>query len=126
MTQPVLTVDRMELGRTFTPHRFDLTEQEIATYQRLFGTDGGDPLGLLSVHARLSYATDGPPPGGGVMAGMTVRMHAPLRAGTGYVFTCEIVGREERKGNGWVTFRSELRREATHVATVDITGVWPL
>ena len=125
--RPEVTYHDMPVGRTFTPHQFDLRQDEIDAYQAIF-TEGRDvvPTGLLAVHARNAYNTDGPTPSGGVMASMTFRLRQKLIAATGYEFRATVIEQFERKGKGWVRFENVLDRDEAYVATVEIVGVWPL
>jgi hypothetical protein len=121
-----ITYREMPVGRRFSPHRFDLDGAQIARYESLFDSAGSPPTGLLAVHARKAYATDGPFATGGVMAQMSITLHEVFGAGEGYEFNATVVENYGRSGKAWIRFRCELSRGETAVATVEILGVWPL
>lgn len=128
MTQqlPEVTYHDMTVGRRFTVHRFSVDAEQLSTYESLFNAHRQAPTGLLAVHARKSYTSDGPIPSGGVMAELSITSHTEFLAGNGYEFAAEVIEQFERQGKGWVRIRSELTRSDTRVATVEIVGVWPL
>lgn len=122
----LMTYDQMWLGRVFRPHVFDLDEATVAAYGALFGP-GPDapPSGLIAVHARKSYLTEGEMPSGGVMAGLTLTYHRPFTTRAGLTFQAEVVDRYERNDRPWVHVRSVLSDPDGPVATVLTIGVWP-
>jgi hypothetical protein len=123
----LVTYQDMTVGRVFSPHKFVVTQEMISAYRRIFSPPSDSPLtGILFVHARKSYVSDGNVPSGGVMAELRMVFHRPFEYGTPMQFQAVVVDRNEKRGKGWVLFESKLTSESEHVATVNILGVWPL
>jgi hypothetical protein len=122
----LMTYERMALGRRFTPVEFTVDAATLAAYRAIAGRVSDTPVGLLAIHARRAYLSEGTMPSGGVMASLEVEALGPMPADTALRASAVVTDRTERKGRGWVTIDVSFTAGPAEFARVRVLGVWPL
>jgi hypothetical protein len=122
----LMTYERMALGRRFTPVELTVDAATLGAYRAIAGRVSDTPVGLLAIHARRAYLSEGTMPSGGVMASLEVEALGPMPPDTALRASAVVTDRTERKGRGWVTIDVSFAAGPTEFARVRVIGVWPL
>ncbi len=141
--QPLVSKD-MELGRTFEPFQYPITEKRLAElvettacYNPLYtdmvaakreGFDGPiAPQAFAMIYGRLSFLGEKYRPApGGIVTNLSFKFIKPPNVGDVVTSNAKVVANEDRKGRKYTTVRAESKNQKSElVSTMDFTFILP-
>ena len=142
MSQRELSLDEIEVGYTFSPLSYRISDGLIRkyvdavedddplhrdrSYAQQMGYEGTiAPPTIAALYVLKAYRTDGTPPGGGVHLGQRFRFYRPIYAGDILHVQAKVVDRYMKKGRTFLVIESLARnQDGEDVVWSESTSFW--
>ncbi|DAC36940.1 MAG: hypothetical protein QF530_10030 [SAR202 cluster bacterium] len=136
--KPELLYSELEVGRTFEPFTFHLTETLVNEYRTALGvwpqsveeseSEGREiaPAGLWGIWGRQAYLRDYTMPGGGILVGQDMEFSAPVFVGDVLNVQATVIEKYENHERKYITIESTAKID--HKLTcgvVRVKAIWP-
>ncbi|MDP7411508.1 MAG: hypothetical protein QF538_07010 [Acidimicrobiales bacterium] len=136
--KPELLYSELEVGRTFEPLTFHLTESLVNGYRTALDVwprscegpecEGREmaPAGLWGIWGRQAYLKNYRMPGGGILVGQDMEFCAPVFVDDVLYVQATVIEKFENHGRNFITIESMAKIDNERCCgTVRVKAIWP-